>query len=100
MRCKVGDWAMLVKSERGREGSLVEVVKFHGDYRYNTSNERNCWFVRGRVDPQHRREIQRDFGTAIDGLIPDTWMRPIRPGDIEDETPTEIVKELCNERQF
>ena len=77
MNCKPGDLAIIVKSAAGNEGAIVEVLGPAAPF-----GGLPVWFIEskgsvlnGLTPPSHQAEI------------PDAWLRPIRPGDMEDETP-------------
>jgi hypothetical protein len=82
MNCKKGDLAIIVKSMAGNEGKIVTCLEF----------DPAVLFV-GGIFPAWRvdRLLPTDQG-RLDSWVPAAWLRPIRPGDMEDETPT--VREL------
>jgi len=93
MNCKPGDLAVLIRSELGYEGAIVEVMRFIGEMRFHYPTglrivARDCWEVRGRLDPVHMREVARVGVSAGCGAVPDAWLRPIRDQPGEDETLT------------
>ncbi len=88
MNCEPGDLAIMVKSYAGNEGKIFHCVRL------------------ATMDELMRDSF--DTGTnwwLIDRAIPSTWgelapyaddknLRPIRPGDMSDETPTDIRREV------
>lgn len=86
MNCKPGELAIVVHSEAGNEGKIVTCIRpFNKVWRHRNGVV--------RVEPSW--EIDRElsgFGGDSSRYISDSQLRPIRPGDLEDETP--IVREL------
>lgn len=82
MNCKPGDLAIVVRSVAGNEGRIVTVEEFIGEVPGFAGNDR--WRVSGA------RLYAKD-GQSVNHLK-DSQLFPIRPGDLEDETPT--VREL------
>lgn len=82
MNCKPGDLAIVVRSRGGVNlGRIVKCVR-PVKYWFIDSFERECW-------------ITEPMLTNVEGKMvpcPDACLRPIRPGDLEDETPN--VREL------
>lgn len=93
MNCKPGDMAVIVKSD-ANVGRLVEVVEFVGvDPVFGGRvwySDGPCWLVRSIGTPLQAA----NFWPALVMVAPieDSRLRPFRPGDLEDETPT--VREL------
>lgn len=74
MNCKPGDLALIVRSTAGNEGKVVTCLRFVGDVRGFQSAD--YWL------------IDRMLNTRLGGEVPyvsDSFLRPIRPGDISDE---------------
>ena len=95
MNCKPGDLAVYVRSSAGNEGRIVEVVRplginpVWGGHRWVARDTSNFfWLVRSQGTPL-RDTVGRFFDECP---AADSYLRPIRPGDLEDETPT--VREL------
>lgn len=83
MNCKKGEMAIIVKSMAGNEGKIVTCLEFDPDKLFVNGNTAPAW----RVD----RYLQGAWGRTTCWVC-DEFLRPIRPGDMEDETPT--VREL------
>ena len=89
MNCKPGDLAIVVRGFPGgvlKCGFLVTCIKFHVSVMSSLDGEiyKNVWFV------AHNGKQTSPNGCPFG--VPDAYLRPIRPGDLEDETPT--VREL------
>ena len=86
MNCKPGDLAILIApgptGEAHNIGMIVEVVK------PCPTGRAGFWWVVS----QGRPGINRMNMKVQSGAVHDARLRPIRPGDLEDETPT--VREL------
>jgi len=93
MNCKPGDLAVIVSS-KANLGKLVEVVEFLGIDPYFGGrvwySDGPCWLIRSVGSPLQADNFHPRFLMAAP--IEDARLRPIRPGDLEDETPT--VREL------
>lgn len=95
MNCKPGDLAVYVRSHAGNEGRIVEVVRplginpsWGGDGWGDPDAASFYWLVKSQGTP-----LRDTYGRFWDEVpAEDANLRPIRPGDLEDETPT--VREL------
>lgn len=86
MRCKPGDLAIVVrqpKSDPTALGAILAVVQLV------KSDSEPMWWCKS-----FRPYICRSGNAATDFCIKDAYLRPIRPGDLEDETPRDVIKEL------
>lgn len=97
MNCKQGDLAVIVRAPAYNPqalGLMVQVVEFAGYGLYASTvpglgNHEPKWLVSAS------RPVRCAFGQDHrDFVVPDAVMRPIRPGDTEDETPAEIIESL------
>lgn len=93
MNCKPGDIAIVIKSAAGNEGKIVEVLSPLGEdpvigRTMWCEGEGFCWLVRSSGSPI-KTSRGRIFGEAP---IPDARLRPIRPGDLDESTDTDIKK--------
>lgn len=97
MNCKPGDLAVVVSSTYTPEllGHLVTVVRWvpEGEVAAGTSWEGSGWLCKS----EHTSGApiswpERGIVFQKERVIADKNLRPIRPGDLEDETPT--VREL------
>jgi len=88
MNCKPGDKCEIInaldaKQAKAIKGRIVVVTHLHAAPEFQ---EMKCWAYEGKkfkwFDGTHQSQA----------AIPDAWLRPIRPGDLEDETPA--VREL------
>ena len=89
MNCKPGDLAIVVRSFPGdvlKAGFVVTCIEVHDGLFSALDGEfyRNVWFV------DHNGNKKAPNGCPLG--VPDAYLRPIRPGDLEGETPT--VREL------
>lgn len=75
MRCKVGDLAVIVRSEFGNDGKIVQCLeRYDGPWR-------GLEYLPGwRVD----RSVNTELGPSK--YVPDFKLRPIRDNDGTDET--------------
>lgn len=85
MNCKPGDLAIVVRSASGNEGRIVRVDAFIGKVPGYLGNDR--WRVSGA-------RLTGTYGEPVNHLK-DSQLRPIRPGDLEDETPTVREREAA-----
>ena len=86
MNCKPGELAFVVKSWSGNEGKVVKclyLVDVVRDYKPLTPGP--FWVI--------DRQLSRGVAPSTN-VIADACLRPIRPGDMSDETPTEVIKKL------
>jgi hypothetical protein len=81
MNCKQGDLAVIVRSHAGNEGKLVRCLELIG---------LRCWFeADGSVSTLWTWRIDTPLFNAEGELFPDIaddQLRPIRPGEGDDET--------------
>lgn len=84
MNCKPGDLAIIVRSESGNHGCIVECITFYANAKFMGHRDHvNCWGVRGALrNPDRSWPAIRE---GVDGVIPDAWLRPLRDSDGEDE---------------
>ena len=91
MNCKPGDLAVIICSGAGNEGKIVEILRPASGSEsipFSHHSQGFHWWIRSCGSP-----IKSLFsGSRKETVYPDAWLRPIRPGDLEDETPT--VREL------
>ena len=80
MRCKPGDLAIIVESDLGNEGNIVQCVKLIGDL---TQRDRH-----GNLETVPMWDVDIDLDGEGDKTIADYQLRPIRDSDGEDETLT------------
>ena len=80
MRCKPGDLAIIVESDLGNEGKIVQCVKLIGDL-----TQRD---LHGNLETVPMWEVDIDLDGEGDNTIADYQLRPIRDNDGEDETLT------------
>lgn len=92
MRCKVGDLAIVVRSDAGNEGKVVRCIRLIGNESLERRNGSQITGPMWEID-----QPLQDWGGNVSRKAPDAFLRPIRSGDLEDETPTELIKELSNE---
>jgi hypothetical protein len=74
--------AILTRTPRDiATGQIVKVLDFHGD----ALGQPNCWYV------LFQNEMINEDGKRY--IQPDSWMLPIRPGDLQetDETERELA---------
>lgn len=83
MNCKQGEMAFIVKSMAGNEGKIVTCIRLSPGHLFFKIGEIDAW----EVDVELPSEPK---GTTR--FVPDAWLRPIRPGDMEDEVTN--IKEL------
>jgi hypothetical protein len=94
MNCKPGDMAVIVRSQYFPQevGLLVEVVEFKlrgsrfvdpDGVGYKASED--AWLIKYMGTPQ---KAQNGQGIARFAMWLDSCLRPIRPGELEDETTT------------
>lgn len=82
MRCKVGDLAIVVRSEfPGHVGKLVNVVSFWGDGRWVVEALFEVKTVRS-----YRTGLEKPRNPKQPLLCRDDWLRPLRDSDGADET--------------
>lgn len=100
MRCKVGDLAIIIRSVTGKnDGKIVSVVEYLGyfnaneEFVYNGITCRvpitdNYWWI---TSPS---EMQTYVGPTNKAYGPDTWLKPLRPDQLDDgeETGEDIYK--------
>lgn len=85
MNCKQGDLAVIVRSFCGNEGRIVRCLKFYGRGAFKDGTVfDDIWIIDGRF----ARPDLKALRCGGDAAISDSWLRPIRPGDGEDETLT------------
>lgn len=89
MNCKPGDLAIVVRSFPGgimKAGFVVTCIEVHARIFSTLDGQvyENVWFV------DHNGNRHGVNGWPLG--VPDAFLRPIRPSDLEDETPT--VREL------
>lgn len=91
MRCQVGDLAILVRSKVPENvGKICTVI--------GKSDGLHAEMFGSDWEIQFPRPVRLNNGeVSLTGFCADSSLRPIRPGDLEDETPTEVIKELSNE---
>jgi hypothetical protein len=92
MNCKQGDLAVIVYAGRsGRDlGKLVNVIRGNG---YDEDGD-FMWECESSGTPLFAY-TEDGYGPGIESpkaLIPDAWLRPIRPGDLEETLDTDIKK--------
>jgi hypothetical protein len=95
MNCKPGDLAIVIKSAAGNEGKIVEVLSPLGEDpvigRTRWCKGRGfCWLVRSSGLPISFKQ----GGFASEAPVPDAWLRPIRPADLDESTDTDIKKKV------
>jgi hypothetical protein len=89
MNCKPGDLAVVVRSEFGNAGRIVEVLKplgvepYWGGFRWDGANSKGafCWLVRALGAPLHTMA----GGQWQECPVPDAVLKPLRDSDGEDE---------------
>ena len=74
MNCKQGDLAIIVRSMAGNEGKIVRCLRFVGYVEGFVGNDR--WEIDTKII---------SFKRVLHNTTQDSWMRPIRPTDGEDE---------------
>ncbi len=90
LNCKKGDMARQVVSLCGNEGTLHEVVEFVGSVDFAISGvQQNVWKTRRAWPGNRMSQTGVFFSPELDCLIPDAWLRPIRPGDLDEEITTQ-----------
>jgi hypothetical protein len=99
LNCKKGDMARVVKSDAGNVGVICEVLEFLGEIIYEGDMHftKNVWHVRFAW-PVRQLGMDGVIRPApdLDGALPDDFLRPIRPGDLDEEITTqEPVGELA-----
>lgn len=79
LRCRVGDLAVAVRTVRGEHlGAIVRCVRFFGHARLGGELVPDCWVI------EHRGTHISPNG--LPWMMPDAWLRPIRPEPGTDET--------------
>jgi hypothetical protein len=84
MNCRPGDLAVMVRSDAGNEGAVVEVVSFVGPYQFECGKCVNdAWLC--KVPPSMERHRGR---SSLPGHlhISDSKLRPLRDSDGQDES--------------
>lgn len=90
MRCKPGDMALVVKSNAGNEGKMVEVKEWWEEGTCPDSaggwNLHTGW----RCEGEGLKVVWDDNTTSpvTSTVFPDAWLLPIRPLDEPDEAET------------
>ena len=83
LRCKKGDLAILLRSDLGNEGKIVDVLEFSGrTFFIDGSVSENCWDV-------SLSGSETDSLTGLKWSCPDHWLFPIRPGDLKETEEAE-----------
>jgi len=86
MNCKEGDLAIIVNSQAGNEGKIVQCIKYIGTYKDYYGNDR--WKI--------NTPILNSIG-KLSYTVRDSQLRPIRDSDKEDEMLNIIkIKEPIN----
>jgi len=96
MNCKPGDMAIIIRSQAGNEGKLVDIIAplgtnpvFDGSrWNYGSNRDKFSWLVRTRGQPL----LSTRGDSYIEMPFPDAFMRPIRPDELEDDI--QEIKEL------
>jgi hypothetical protein len=101
VNCKPGDMAVVRGSCDEAEGMCVEVIRLmtveEEDRACIASGRSPWWFCKAFSGAPAINGLTGDKQYGMPGqswLFPDRQLRPIRPGDLEDETPTDIIREL------
>jgi hypothetical protein len=104
MNCKPGDLAIVCRCgphSSANLGAIVEVLRpaFGGEIvsgiKFRNPNALPSWIVeaKGRLLVWLNSEGTY-LGQVSQRAMGDLYLRPIRPGDMEDETPTEVIQQL------
>lgn len=75
LNCKKGELAFLVRSTAGNEGKIVQCLDLDPSYLFTDIGVLPAW------------RVNRSLPTLQGGLtiwVPDAWLRPIRPGDLQE----------------
>lgn len=77
LNCKPGDMAIVVKSKNGDQiGRIVECIRLDGERVFSDGMTAFAWETAPSLVGESGRST----------LCPDHWLRPIRPGEGDDET--------------
>lgn len=88
MNCKKGEMAFVVKSYCGNEMKVVTCLEFLGEILF----ESPCRAVRFTAAAWKIEPPLIGMSGRLTAVVADRCLRPIRPGDMEDETP--VAREL------
>jgi hypothetical protein len=101
-RCKQGDMAMIIKSMVGNEGKIVTCIRFVPSALFPILNSAAgqlraesiscCWEVDRKLPA-----VGLDNRMGTGNVIPDAWLMPIRPGDLNDDSTDEIIDDKLME---
>lgn len=83
LNCKPGDLAVLVRSVCGNEGKLCRCERFLGKVLFR--------WLDGTLSVMPAWKVDRAFLVSsgrMNDVVPDCFLRPIRPSDDPDETLT------------
>lgn len=87
LRCRPGDLAVMVKSEAGNVGKIVTCVRLANDSDLLPYGYQTCGIPHWVVD----RDIPAINGRPCP-FVADMYLRPLRPGEGEDEMLTIVGK--------
>jgi hypothetical protein len=95
MNCKQGELA-IITSKAGNLGLLVETIEFMGEHPTHGTNDFGpmhwhkdkgpCWLVKTIGSPLKFWDDKCGWVEYPVAPYPDKFLRPIRPGELEDET--------------
>lgn len=95
MNCRPGDLVMIVRGHFQQNlGAMARVTRLDRDGDWIFEDATRPILMRDEDDPGHITRMSHSFDCSRDwyGTLEDAHLLPIRPGDLEDETPT--VREL------
>lgn len=91
MRCKPGDLAVIVQCDYAENiGRLVSVVR-----RAVCPAEWGEWICQSEGTPMAAQDCEYRDVFEQEAIVPDAWLRPIRPGDTADSTESMKEKEAA-----
>ena len=87
LRCKEGDFAVVVGDFPGCEGNIGRIVQVRGPVRTPRQYPLPCWRIkpinlRGFLIAENDWEVTKEVVIWRSGIIhPDCWLLPIRPSE-------------------
>lgn len=101
MRCKLGDLAFINKSLRpANVGKVVTCVKYLGYFidgemmsEYSMAHTTDHYWM---VEAAHK-DLELLGGKGSTAYLPDLWLTPITPPEMDDDTDTETPYELADD---
>lgn len=78
MNCKPGDLAIVIKSKQNNLGKIVRCIEYLPEFMWKDLPD-GAWVVDGNITSIDPTSLNR---------VPDSWLKPLRDNDEEDETIT------------